>query len=149
MLKKLLKKPRHLEVDKITNEMIKYGGQNIQEITNLFQRIMRTGTIPHEWKTTISIPIYKKRKNNLIPVDYWADFQNDGRIVGQYYKRQNNNNQQKTQDIKEEEEEKINPRIERKSWKKKLFFSVWSSKKLDFDSTWLDVELVDLDLIYS
>lgn len=58
-----LKNRKSPGTDNITNEMIKYGGREIhQEITKLFQNIIRTGEVPREWKTSLSVPIYKKGK---------------------------------------------------------------------------------------
>lgn len=48
-------------MDSITNEMIKYGGSNlITELTTFYNIIIKTGSIPKEWKTSITIPIHKK-----------------------------------------------------------------------------------------
>lgn len=45
----------------ITNDTIKYGEREAhRDITKLFQNIIRTGELPSEWKTSLSIPIYKK-----------------------------------------------------------------------------------------
>lgn len=48
-------------MDGITNEMLKYGGRNIQqEITTLFNKIMNDGLVPQEWKTSKTTPIFKR-----------------------------------------------------------------------------------------
>lgn len=48
-------------IDDITNELIKYGGPEIQqEITKLFHKIISHEKTPIEWKTSVSILIYKK-----------------------------------------------------------------------------------------
>ena len=47
--------------DKITNEMLKYGGDELMiELSHLYSMIMSTGEVPQEWKSSITIPIYKK-----------------------------------------------------------------------------------------
>jgi len=47
--------------DSITNEMIKHGGSKLwQEMTVLIKQIFHLSKIPEEWKTNITIPIFKK-----------------------------------------------------------------------------------------
>jgi hypothetical protein len=54
-------------IDNIPNELIKAGGDAvIIEITKLLQKIIGTGTILTEWKSSITILIFKKgSKKNL------------------------------------------------------------------------------------
>ena len=47
--------------DGITNEMIKYGGPKLwHETTVLIKQIFKSSNIPVDWKTNITIPIFKK-----------------------------------------------------------------------------------------
>lgn len=47
--------------DGICNELLKYGGQCLnQKIVELFQKILKDRQIPDEWRTSITVPIYKK-----------------------------------------------------------------------------------------
>lgn len=44
--------------DRICDEMLKYGGQNIfQELYKLFNNI-KISTIPNEWRQSVTIPIF-------------------------------------------------------------------------------------------
>lgn len=53
--------------DKITNEMIKYGGEELNtEITKLFQKIVTVEKVPKEWKNSITIPIFKKGNKQML-----------------------------------------------------------------------------------
>lgn len=65
-----LKTRKSPDIDKITNELIKYEGiEIVKGIANLFQKIKSYGTVPKNWKESIIIPIYKKGpKNN--PANY-------------------------------------------------------------------------------
>ena len=41
--------------------MLKYGGDELMiELSHLHSMIMSTGEVPREWKSSITIPIYKK-----------------------------------------------------------------------------------------
>lgn len=47
--------------DNISNELLKYGDEQLhEEITKLFNKIIRSGRIPNNWKLSTTIPIYKK-----------------------------------------------------------------------------------------
>ena len=47
--------------DKITNVMLKCGGDELMtELSHLYSMIMSTGEVPQKWKSSITIPIYKK-----------------------------------------------------------------------------------------
>lgn len=47
--------------DKISNELLKYGGTDLsREFTKLFQMILTKGAVPKEWKSSITVPIFKK-----------------------------------------------------------------------------------------
>lgn len=43
-----------------TNELLKYGGKHVEELTKLFNIILECGKEPAEWKTSVTIPICKK-----------------------------------------------------------------------------------------
>lgn len=67
---KRLKNRKAPGTNTISNEQIKYGGHTlIKEITKLFNKIIEEETIPNEWKTSITILIFKKgdKKN---PANY-------------------------------------------------------------------------------
>lgn len=56
-----LKNRKSLGIDNIPNELLKYGGPEIdKELTRLYEKIKRTGLIPEEWKINITLPIYKE-----------------------------------------------------------------------------------------
>lgn len=58
---KKLKNRRAPGLDNIHNEMLKYGGKELHDPLNaLFNKIVRTGSIPTEWKKSITLPIFKK-----------------------------------------------------------------------------------------
>ena len=47
--------------DGIIKEMIKYGGPTLwKEITVLVKQTFKFSKVPEEWKTNITIPIFKK-----------------------------------------------------------------------------------------
>lgn len=47
--------------DQISNEMIKFGGSAaIKEIHKLFKKILMTSAIPDQWRTSITVPVFKK-----------------------------------------------------------------------------------------
>ena len=59
--------------DGIFNEFLKYGGDNLnKQLTILINKIIKEGRIPKEWKTSTTIPIFKKGRksdpDNLITV---------------------------------------------------------------------------------
>lgn len=57
-----LKNRKSAGLDNINNEMIKYGGDSLtKELTAFYNIIMSSGNILTEWKSSITIPIYKKR----------------------------------------------------------------------------------------
>lgn len=65
-----LKNRKSPGIDNITNEMIRYGGHElIIQIAHLFRVIEKTGRIPKEWKTSITMPIFKKGMK-CDPVNY-------------------------------------------------------------------------------
>lgn len=48
-------------VDDINNEMLKNGGAVvIHELTTLFNKIIRERKVPEEWRSSITVPIFKK-----------------------------------------------------------------------------------------
>ena len=49
--------------NKKTNKMLKYGGDELMiELSDLYSMIMSTGEVSQEWKSSITIPIYKKEE---------------------------------------------------------------------------------------
>lgn len=47
--------------DQISNEMIKFGGNAaIKEIHKLFKKVFMTNVIPNQWRTSITVPVFKK-----------------------------------------------------------------------------------------
>lgn len=62
---KTLKGRKAPGIDLITNEILRAGGPQLEdELWNLFNKNVKTGKIPQDWKTTITIPIYKKGDKN-------------------------------------------------------------------------------------
>lgn len=55
-----LKNRKTPRVDGITNELIKYGGSLLTELSMLFNKILCAKRIPIQWKESITIPIFKK-----------------------------------------------------------------------------------------
>lgn len=52
--------------------MVKYGDAPLEEeVTILVSKIMKTFTIPLEWKMNIVIPVFKKGNKKLVE-NYWA-----------------------------------------------------------------------------
>jgi len=64
---KHIKNRKSPEPDEITNEMLKYGGDNLQkEILTLFRNIIIEQKVPNEWKSSITIPIFKKGQKTIL-----------------------------------------------------------------------------------
>lgn len=67
---KSLKNRKSPGPNEITNEMLKYGGPNLQkEILAFFQNIISKQKIPAEWKNSTTIPIFKKGQKT-VPENY-------------------------------------------------------------------------------
>lgn len=62
---KILKNRKSLGIDEITNEIIKYGRDHLnEELTLLFNTKLKIGEIPIDWKSSITVPIFKKKEIN-------------------------------------------------------------------------------------
>jgi len=58
---KKLKNRKANGVDRIPNELLKYGGAGVNEqIHILFNKILEEKVVPNSWTTSITVPIYKK-----------------------------------------------------------------------------------------
>jgi len=56
-----LKKRKAPGCDGIMNELLKYGGEDLaKELAMLFKKILAEGKIPEEWKTSMTLPMFKK-----------------------------------------------------------------------------------------
>lgn len=61
-----LKNRKSPGIDQITNEMIKYGGKECwSELCKLYNKIIQQGEVPESWKTSITVPIFKKGDRSL------------------------------------------------------------------------------------
>ena len=68
---KTLKNNKSEGVDYIKNEYIKNCPLNVVElIVKLFNLILRTGHVPHDWSVGLIVPIYKKKGSPLDPNNY-------------------------------------------------------------------------------
>ena len=69
---KSLKRNKALGHDMIQNEHIIYGGRKLAiALTELFNRILQTESIPDSWKHSIIVPLYKgKGKDKKDPKKY-------------------------------------------------------------------------------
>ena len=62
---KMLKNRKSAGEDKITNEMLKYGGPHLwEQIYVLIDRVFRISAIPEEWKTNIVFQYSRRAKNS-------------------------------------------------------------------------------------
>jgi endonuclease/exonuclease/phosphatase family metal-dependent hydrolase len=67
---KKLKNRKSPGIDNIPNELIKYAGTSLAtEINRLFNKILETTSIPNEWRTSVTIPIFKKGQK-FLPENY-------------------------------------------------------------------------------
>lgn len=56
-----LKNRKAAGTDNIPNELLKYGGKKlIEKMLTLFNKILNTAQIPEDWRSSITIPIFKK-----------------------------------------------------------------------------------------
>lgn len=54
---------KSLNKQKIENELFKYGGKTrIEQLKVLMQNIVRTNRIPDDWKTGITLLMFKNKK---------------------------------------------------------------------------------------
>ena len=60
-----LKNKKAPGIDDISNELLKYGGNQLtSELTKMIKIIFQQTRIPQEWKTSVTIPVYKRGNRN-------------------------------------------------------------------------------------